>query len=76
MKKAPPPEAIKEALNHPNGWVYEIDGAFQKDEQTPPQAILGAWKVNELGIITGDFSPNPNYLDLSKLDIAKWQVIL
>jgi hypothetical protein len=68
MKKIPPQEAIKEALNHPNGWVYEIDWVFTKDEQTPPQAIIGAWKVNEIGIIIGDFIPNPNYLDLTKLD--------
>jgi len=71
MKKTPPPGAIKEALGHPNGWVYEIDGVFNKDEETPPQAILGAWKVNEKGIITGNFIPNPNYLDLSKLDKSK-----
>ena len=67
MKKTPPQEAIKEALSHPNGWVYEIDGTFKKDEQTPPQAIIGAWQVNEKGLIVGDFIPNPNYLDLTKL---------
>jgi len=68
MKKTPPIGAINEALNHPNGWVYEIDGTFVKDEETPPQAIRGAWKVNEKGIIIGNFIPNPNYLDLTNLN--------
>jgi hypothetical protein len=64
----PPKEAIKEALNHPNGWVYVIDEAFRNQEEVPPQAIKGAWKVNESGIIVGEFIPNPNYLDLRQTD--------
>lgn len=64
MKKTPTKEAIEEALKHPNGWIYEIDSAFEKDENIPPQAIKGAWEVNEKGIIIGDFIPNPNYVDL------------
>ena len=67
MKKTPPMEAINEALNCPNGWVYEIDGTFNRDEETPPQAIKGAWKVNENGLIVGDFIPNPNYLNLKDI---------
>ena len=61
-------EAIKEALNHPNGWVYEIDDAFDKNEDIPPQAIKGAWKVNAKGVIIGEFVVNPNYVDLKNLD--------
>ena len=56
-----PDDAIKEALNNPNGWVYVIDEAFKNEENVPPQAIQGAWKVDSRGIITGDFIPNPNY---------------
>lgn len=66
MKELPPKEAIIEALKHPNGWVYEIDGVFEKDENVPPQAIRGAWQVNEKGIITGNFIPNPNYIKSKK----------
>jgi len=65
MKKSPPPEAIKEALKHPNGWVYEIDDTFNKNEAIPPQAIKGAWKVDSNGIIIGEFVVNPNYIDLN-----------
>ena len=62
MKKEPPKEAIDEALRYPNGWVYEIDEAFKGKEDVPPNAIKGAWKVNENGIIVGEFIPNPNYI--------------
>jgi hypothetical protein len=68
VKKSPPADAIKEALNHPNGWVYEIDDSFDKNEDIPPQAIKGAWKVDAKGIITGEFVVNPNYIDLKNLD--------
>lgn len=61
MKKTPPKDAIKEALKHPNGWIYEIDESFKDKEEVPPYAIKGAWKVNENGIIIGDFVSNPNY---------------
>lgn len=60
--------AKKEAKNHPNGYVYAIDPAFdKKDEDVPVSAILGAWKVNEHGDIIGEFIKNPYYLDLKKL---------
>jgi len=62
MKSEPPAAAIKEALKHPNGWIYEIDPEFSSKEGVPPTAIKGAWKVNEKGLIIGDFLPNPNYL--------------
>jgi len=60
-KKPLPEDAVKEALNNPNGWVYVIDEAFKNEENVPPQAIQGAWKVNSEGRITGDFIYNPNY---------------
>ena len=67
MKKTPPKKAVEESLKNPNAWVYEIDSAFGNDENVPPQAIKGAWKVNEKGIIVGGFIPNPNYIDLSNI---------
>lgn len=66
--RVPPKDAIQEALKNPDGWVYEIDESFKNDEEVPPQAIRGAWKVNSKGVIIGDFIPNPNYLDLSNSD--------
>ncbi len=57
----PPKEAIEEALKNPNGWVYVIDSEFDGKEEVPPEAIKGAWQVNEVGIIVGEFVSNPKY---------------
>jgi hypothetical protein len=57
----PTPEAIEEAKRNPNGHVYAIHGTYGPDEDVPPHAIKGAWKVDAQGNITGEFIPNPNY---------------
>lgn len=57
----PSDEAKMEALKHPNGYVYVIDKEYKDKSNVPPKFILGAWKVNENGIIVGSFIPNPNY---------------
>ncbi|MEW9531129.1 hypothetical protein [Microbispora sp. NPDC049125] len=57
----PNPELINEARRHPGGWVYEIDGYFAPDQRVPPEAIIGAWKVDEAGNLTGEYRPNPRY---------------
>ncbi len=54
----PTKSEINEAKNHPNGWVYRIKGGYDPDGRVPPDAILGAWKVNDKGIIIGDFIIN------------------
>jgi hypothetical protein len=61
VKKLPTREATLEALKHPDGWVYEIDAIYDGKEEVPPEAIKGAWKVNEKGLIVGEFIENPNY---------------
>jgi hypothetical protein len=59
-ERADPPtpplsEAAKaEARANPGGWVYEIGGGYNATEAAPPQAIKGAWKVDERGQITGE----------------------
>jgi hypothetical protein len=58
----PTPEAIAEAKRNPNGWVYVIEGNFKPNDAVPPEAIRGAWKVNDAGEIEGDFILNPNYV--------------
>ncbi len=55
-------ESLKaEARANPGGWVYEIGGGYNAAEAAPPQAIRGAWKVDERGEIVGDFIPNPKF---------------
>ncbi|QPJ63843.1 MAG: hypothetical protein G3M70_15610 [Candidatus Nitronauta litoralis] len=58
---SPDPGEIEEAKKYPNGWVYRISGSFKDDEAIPPEAVVGAWKVNDRGEISGDFILNPNY---------------
>lgn len=43
--------------------MYVIEGDYGPDDAVPPQAIRGAWKVDDAGLITGDFLPNPNFAD-------------
>jgi hypothetical protein len=59
-------EEIEEAKRTPNGCVYRIAGLFKPNEDVPPEAIIGAWQVNALGEIVGDFIKNKNY------DEKKW----
>ena len=62
MAIQPSPGETEEATRHPNGWVYRISKKVgDPNGRVPPEAIVGAWKVNEHGIITGEFVPNPKY---------------
>ena len=58
---SPRPLEIEEARRYPNGWVYRIAGRFGRDDQIPPEAIVGAWKVDDHGKIVGSFMKNPKY---------------
>jgi hypothetical protein len=60
-KPTPYAGEIAEARRTPNGWVYRIEGHFSPNEAVPPEAIVGAWKVDGNGNISGDFVPNPSY---------------
>jgi len=54
-------EEREEAKKHPGGWLYRISGHLDPDKSVPPEAVVGAWKVDESGNIEGEFIPNPNY---------------
>lgn len=58
----PPPEAKAQAKLNPGGWVYAIDGRYDPDGAVPPEAIQGAWRVDETGEIIGEFIPNSNFV--------------
>jgi hypothetical protein len=58
---APHPGEIEEAKRIPNGWVYRIAGNFKDNERVPPEAIVGAWKVDAGGKISGAFIKNDRY---------------
>lgn len=52
---------IEEAKRTPGGWVYRIAGPFGPKDRVPPEAIVGAWKVDADGKIVGGFVRNKNY---------------
>jgi hypothetical protein len=52
---------VEEARRTPNGWVYRIAPGYAPDQRVPPHAIVGAWRVDAGGEITGEFVPNPRY---------------
>ena len=60
-KIIPEPQEIEEAKRNPDGWVYRISGSYGPTEAVPPEAIVGAWKVDKDGKIDGDFIPNPKF---------------
>jgi hypothetical protein len=57
----PTREEIETAQRNPNGWVYRIAGHFDSNASVPPSEIIGAWKVDRKGKITGGFIKNNNY---------------
>jgi len=60
-KVEPLPGEHAEASENRGGWVYRIEGNYDPNGAIPPEAIAGAWKVDENGKITGDFIPNPKF---------------
>lgn len=52
---------IQEAIKNPNGWVYRIEGQFGPTQAIPPEAIVGAWRVDATGAIIGPFMHNPKF---------------
>lgn len=58
----PVTEAVRaQASARPNGWVYAIDSYFDPNGEVPPYGIVGAWKVDFRGLLTGEFQHNPKY---------------
>lgn len=64
--ETPLPGEIEEAKRTPGGWVYRIAGNFGPKDRIPPEAIIGAWKVDPNGNISGAFIQNKNF------DPKKW----
>ena len=63
-KNAPPeptPAMRDEARRNPGGWVYVVDGTFAPNDVVPADRIIGSWKVDRRGNLTGKFKPNPEY---------------
>jgi len=61
-QEKPYPGEVDEAKKNPNGWVYRIKGSFRPEEAVPPEAIVGAWKVDAEGKIVGGFILNAKHV--------------
>jgi hypothetical protein len=59
----PTPAMREEATRNPGGWVYVVDGTFGPNDVVPADRIIGSWKVDRRGNLTGKFKPNPEYRD-------------
>ena len=62
----PLPGEIAEARFNPGGWVYRVAGSVGPSDAIPPEAIMGAWKVDHRGRIDGDF------IAYGKYDADRW----
>lgn len=60
-KPIPTQEIYDEAKKHPGGWVYVIDPKYKGQQEVPPAGIVGAWKVDYTGRLTGTFQLNQHY---------------
>lgn len=50
-----------EAKHSPRGWVYIYDWEYGQDEHVPPEAIIGAYAVDEFGEIVGEMTKNDRH---------------
>jgi hypothetical protein len=59
-----PAELLAEARSRPGGWVYAIDPEYAPDGAggaVPFEGIIGAWKVGDGGLPTGEYWANKRY---------------
>lgn len=66
MNKSPTSPPITDALRaearaNPGAWVYAVDPGFNGSADVPPEGIVGAWRSDEKGQLSEDFTPNPRY---------------
>ncbi|MER7213583.1 type VII secretion system-associated protein [Streptosporangium sp. NPDC000239] len=66
MNDVPPPPPLTDELRaqarrSPGTWLYAIDPFFDPGGEVPPYGVVGAWRADERGEITGEFRHNPNY---------------
>lgn len=54
----------EQAKLHSNDWVYVVARRYGSNDAVPPEAIVGAWRVDGGGsIIEGKFVPNPSFME-------------
>lgn len=51
-----------QARANPGAWVYAVDPEFDGSDRVPPEGIVGAWRSDDRGELSGEFTPNPRYV--------------
>ena len=51
-----------QARANPGAWVYAVDPEFEGSDRVPPEGIVGAWRSDDRGELSGEFTPNPRYV--------------
>ena len=59
-----PDQLTYEANFHAKGYVYKIEDSGNLGGHVLPEAIMGAWKVDEGGRVVEPFIPNPSFKPL------------
>ena len=63
LTSPPITEALRaQARANPGAWVYAVDPEFDGSERVPPEGIVGAWRSDDRGELSGEFTPNPRYV--------------
>ena len=55
------PSLIMEAKKNKGGWVYQVIDPGGGLEYIEPHFIIGGWRVDDGGMLTGEFTPNPQF---------------
>ncbi|WP_322985129.1 type VII secretion system-associated protein [Streptomyces sp. S584] len=50
-----------QAAARPGSWIYAVDSFFEPTGDVPNFGIIGAWKADDRGRLTGEFKHNPKY---------------
>ncbi|HEY8371760.1 MAG TPA: type VII secretion system-associated protein [Pseudonocardiaceae bacterium] len=59
------PEMRERARSQPNSWLLVVDPAYDLSGGIPGTAVIGRYRVDGNGEITGDFIPNASYRPLT-----------
>jgi hypothetical protein len=56
-----PPSLAQQAAANAGGWVYDLDPGAPEAGPIPLQTIIGAWRIGDDGVPTGEFVANTHY---------------
>ena len=66
LVRAPDPLRVTEQMRDaaqaaPGRWLFAVDRGFDPAGEVPPEALVGAWRIDDAGEVTSEFRANPAY---------------